>query len=1441
MTRKLLFILFHLALSSFAFAQAPVANFTVNARSGCVPFNVTFSDLSTGDPKFWNWDFGNGQLSTLQNPSTVYNLPGVYTVKLVVRNANGTDGITQTNYITVSASPVPFFTSDLRNGCMPSVVHFTDASTPVGGIASWLWDFGDGSSSTQQNPSHTYNANGFYTVGLTIKNAAGCIGEIRMSRLIRIVSGVKADFSNISPATCRPPFAINFNNETSGPGNLTYAWDFGNGSTDVVQNPTSIYTTSGTYPVRLIANSDYGCSDTITKNIDVKGYATGITAADTSCLISAVAFQNNSTITPRKVTWDFGDGSGSALLNPVHTYASPGNYLVKVHNEYSDCQDSAFKTITIKGPPVPDFSANNTISCKGPFPVTFQDLSPGAVSWSWDFGDGSPVSTAQNPVHNYINPGAYTVRLMITDRFGCVGDTSKTDFISIEPPTVSILNPDQGGCAPFFVYYPQVDAKSFDGIAAYNWDFGDGTTGTGPAPNHAYPVVGTYNVKLRITSTGGCMDSTSTVIKIGTDPSPAFSFTPAGAPCAFSSVQFNNLTPITSPDYSFIWDFGDFNASFDKDPQYNFKDTGVFNVTLTAVNNGCAASLTKTINIRPPVAEFDFIVNCSNGRDVTFLNLSKTDPAYGPPVYSWNYGDNSPIYTGVAQTHIYANTGIYQVSLTVTNGTCSHTLTKTIRLTQEKADFQISKQSPLCKDDEVTFSAITSNAANIQTYTWRIGNETFDSSRSFKYKFTVNGTYDIALTILDSNGCSDTKTLPGFITVSGPTADFTRAPGTCRSAPVTFTDLSSSPIAIANWKWDFGDGTIQNFTAPPFIHNYSDTGFFNVYLTIKDINGCVDSASIVNAVYISSPKVFFSSDTTLLCPGAAITFRDSSFGTALNYKWDFGDGTTSSQQQPRHVFPAGDSAYTIKLVVTDINGCSDSLTKNKYIKVRYPKPAFSAKDTVSICPPLETKFFFAGSDYESFYWDFGDSSGISTLKDPNHFYNDYGTYTAKLYLLGYGGCIDSAMHQIILPDPTLSKITYNPLSACSPANVTFDVTPPPHTFYAVYFGDGIIDSTQNKTPTHVYNSPAFYYPALYLRDSIGCEVSVSGASDIRVIGAQPLFSIDKKAFCDTGIVYFTNYTLNNDPIVSTVWDFGDGNTTTDISPTHRFDTPGTFIPTLTVQTQNGCVSSITDTIRVYQTPVVSITNIDSICINAPALFSGNLPLPDSNVSFNWNFGNGQTSTEMNPITKFLKTGPFNVRVDTKVPFGCSSSSDKTVYVVSGPTVTMGPGQTIIAGTGIDLPVTYSGKIINYNWTPVNRLSCTNCAVPFASPFRTTTYRVAVTDENGCSSTGDITIQVVCGAKNIFVPNTFSPNNDGNNDRFYPRGAGITRIQSMRIFNRWGETVFEKINFNVNESASGWDGTFKGKKADADVYVYIIEVICETGEIFPFKGNVMLLK
>ncbi|MCB0775492.1 MAG: PKD domain-containing protein, partial [Chitinophagaceae bacterium] len=416
--------------------QAPVANFSGTPQSGCSPLVVNFQDLSSNNPTSWLWNFGNGNTSTLQNPTATYFNPGTYTVSLTATNAIGSNTSTRTQYITVYEPPTVNFVGDNLSGCFPLRVQFTDLSTAGSGNTntSWLWDFGDGTTSTQQNPLITYTSAGNYSVTLRVTNDKGCTKIFTRSNYITVTNGVTASFTHSLPTVCNSPASISFTNTTTGPATLSYQWNFGDGTPlSTLQNPTHTYTSNGSYIVTLVATSTAGCQDTaFSSPIIIGGYTTSFNAPASICINELITFTNTSVPTPLNSNWNFGDGGTATTINTTHTFINTGNYTVWLHNNYNGCQDSISQVITVNPRPAADFTAPDSSRCEPPFTVNFQDLSsPGTVGWEWDFGDGSPVSNQQNPSHTYNSYGTFTITLIATNNFGCTDTIIKPDFITV--------------------------------------------------------------------------------------------------------------------------------------------------------------------------------------------------------------------------------------------------------------------------------------------------------------------------------------------------------------------------------------------------------------------------------------------------------------------------------------------------------------------------------------------------------------------------------------------------------------------------------------------------------------------------------------------------------------------------------------------------------------------------------------------------------------------------------------------------------------------------------------------------------------------------------------------------------------------------------------------------------------------------------------------------
>ncbi|HYM94921.1 MAG TPA: PKD domain-containing protein, partial [Chitinophagaceae bacterium] len=1385
--------------------------------------------------------------STLQNPSAAYFTPGQYTVKLTVTNASGTNALTRTQYITVYEGPTISFTANNTVGCFPLHVQFTDQSTPGSGNTNvgWQWDFGNGQTSTLQNPSVIYTSAGAFSVTLKVSNDKGCSKVLSIPNYITVTPGVHTSFTNSQAVVCRPPANITFTNTSTGPGVLSYFWDFGDGNSSVLQNPAHIYNTSGSFIVTLVTTSSGGCTDTLRSSVPVVigGITTSFTGPASICAKAVASFNNTSSPAPGSSNWNFGDGAVSALINPTHVYTAPGTYTISLHNNYANCTDSVSQTIVVNTLPVADFSSPDTIKCEPPLTVNFQDLSSGAVSWQWNFGDGA-TSTLQNPVHTYNSYGNDTVRLIVTNATGCSDTIVKNNFIKIRKAIISIPSLPARGCIPFTIS-PVPVINSLDAVTSYLWDFGDGSpTSNLAVPTHTYIAQGTYDVTLIITTSTGCTDTLkiNQAVRVGSIPIPDFSASPIPQ-CALQAVQFTDLSV---PADQWLWNFGDGATSTVQNPTHAYGTPGSYNITLTATNNGCPATITKSnyISILPPVARFSFAANCSNRIQFTF-----TDQSIGPVSWDWDFGDGSPHSFLQNPVHNFPGLGIYSVILTVTNGSCSNSIMQSVHVINENPDFSAG-QTVACKAADISITATNITPSNITNYNWNLGiGAPFNTtSNPIHNNFTISGSYSITLITTDINGCKDTVTKPNYIRINGPVANFTATNTSgCAGFTTTFNDLSTTDGInnIVSWQWSFGDGTVQTLSGPPFQHTYGTPGTYSVKLKITDAFGCSDSLLKSNLIVATTPHALFTSPDTLTCPGATVHFQNTSSSVLpVNSTWDFGDASTINTvgtPPVTHSYLATGS-YNVKLTIVDQVGCPDSLIKNLYIRVDKPVASFTVSDSVTSCIPLQAQFTNTSQYFTSLLWDFG--PGSSTITNPVHYYSSPGSYTVMLIATSPGGCQDTAFKNITVYDTAGSRIDYLPLNGCKPLSINFNAFTPGPVTYLWDFGDGFSQTTTTPNINHVYSSFGDFVPKVILRDPTGCLIPVTGIDTIHIVGATAKFGFDKNLLCDNGPVNFTDSSIFNDPITSYNWTFGDGGTSIQQNPVHQYTASGNYSVTMSIQTQNGCTDtiSIINAVKVVQSPSIAITGDTAVCINLPLLHSGTFLVADTSlVIWSWNFPNGNSSALQNPPAQTYTTaGNFIVFVIATNSSGCKDTALQNIVVYPLPTVNMPGTITLQNGFPITIPATYSANTINWVWSPAQGLSCTNCPQPIASPKFNTDYTVTFSDQHGCVNSGLLHVVVICKNANLFMPNTFSPNGDGSNDVFYPRGKGLDRVKSLRIFDRWGEVVFEKNNFPINDPLYGWDGTYKGKNPQAGVYIYQVEVFCDNGDIIKLDGNIALI-
>ncbi len=1411
--------------------------------SGCAPLVISFQDQSTGDVAAWRWDFGNGSTSTLKNPSTTYFTAGTYSVSLTVSNQDGSNTLTRQAFVTVYDRPAVQFTADRTTGCFPIQISFTDATT-VGSAsakATWQWDFGNGTQSAEASPKVKYDKSGNYTISLRVATDKGCFATLTKPAYVHISGALQPSFTNTAVNRCQAPFPVQFTNGTTGPGTLSYEWNFGDGNTSAEKNPAHAYTAPGSYTVSLVTASSDGCRDTVRKTnlVTIPAIRASFTAANTVCANQPQAFTNTSSPAAQSTLWRFGDGGQATTVNASRSYATAGTYTVQLINRYNHCSDTATKDITVLARPKAGYSADSRSHCKPPFTVRFSDASQNAVAWLWRFGDGN-TSAQQNPEHTYTAYGNYTVTLLVTNSDGCIDSLRQTAYIQVRKPVISFASLPRQGCVPFATTL-SANINTPDRVTSYSWNFGDGGTSTAASPAHTYTEQGSYPVSLTITTSLGCTDSARVNNAVVAGRRPVIDFTASANPaCAFQEVQY---AATATEGSTWAWTFGGIGNSSQQNPVVIYKEPGVYPVTLSVTNNGCRETLTRSdfMTVKPPVAAFEFEKDCSSPKQFNLKDKSNAATAW-----SWDFGDGNTS-TEQNPVHFYTDFGTYTISLTATNEACSHTIKQTVSAFESPLNIKANVQEA-CKTATIQFTSEVEDSSRIVAYQWAFFNgSTGSAARHPQATYHTAGDYAVRLVTTDIYGCTDTALRQKFIRINGPVAAISATNNVgCKGLTANFRDNSATDgrHQIVQRLWQYGDGRSESFdTENTAQHLYPNPGDYAVQLVVTDAAGCRDSVRVANLVRTSAPVVDFSTPDTLVCLGSNVQFFNRSSALNAVSEWRFGNGGTSSLASPAYRY-TDTGTYDVRLKITDANGCSDSLTKRRVVRINKTKAAFEASSTVGVCLPYEVRFTNNSAFYTQSNWNFGPAT--STATHPRYTFLEAGTFAVKLYVTGRGGCIDSATRLINIYDDSTTRLTYTPIEGCKPVRIKASVSSPARIDYTWDFGDGTLVKTKEYQTEHTYTGVGDFLPRLIISDSGNCLLPFTGADTVSVKGAITKFGFDKRFFCDSGAVQFLDSTQYNDRGITWQWHFGDGQTSAEQSPRHQYRQPGLYTVTLLAKTSSGCSDStvIEDLVKVVQSPVIRISGDTALCKDESLVHTAlNLRPDTSAVQWYWRFPNGALAAGMRPPPqRYATPGDFIVQAIAVNSSGCADTATHRLVVHSLPVVSIPASMTVIAGTPTLVePVNYSANIASYRWTPTAGLSCDNCPQPLLRPSFNTTYKLQVTDSNGCRSSTEMQVVVVCKASNVFIPNTFSPNADGSNDVFYIRGSGLARVKSLRIFNRLGQVVFERHQFGVNDLSAGWDGSYKGKALAPDNYIYQAEIFCENSEVLSFNGTVVLIR
>ncbi len=1353
----------------------PSAAFTHDIPS-CPDNIVNFTDQSTsfGSTIYeWKWKFGDGGTSMDQNPFHQYG-PGTYIVQLNVMNTLGCqDSITDT----IVVLPPPMVAYTWANACERDTVFFTDQST---GITSWNWNFGDGQSSTSQNPYHVYTTPGTKTVILIGGNSLGCTDTV--SHSITVFPRPNANFTN-GPVCINS--AIGFTDMSSG-SPTSWKWKFGDGDSSSSQNPTHVYDSIGNYNVTLVVSSVNGCLDTVVKPITVHPLPT----ANAGPVISICSGTNGVLVASGGVTyvWTPGGVSNDSL---VVNLTSPASYTVTV-TDANGCSATDTTSVNIYPVPVANAGADTAI-CRGSSAML---KASGGVTYVWSTGaTTSSINVAPT------NTTSYTVT--ITDSNGCTASDNVTVTVN-NLPVVTLAN--QTICPGDTVV---LDPGAVGTI--YNWSTGATTQSVGVTGTGTYTVTVTnafgctasatatvtpgVNVTVNINDVAICQGQTAVLnagnpggvyhwspngettqtITVGTTGVYGVTVTGVGCKASDSAAVTVNPLPIANAGADqdictgasailsasggsiYIWSTGSTTSSISVTPG----GTSTYTVTVTDANGCSFADNVQVIVHAPPV------VSLSN-QTICFPDTVLLDPGAVGTSYTWSTG-------ATTQSIDVTNTGSYSVTVTNAFG-CSSSASANV--TPGVVVPITINDAAICQGQTTVLDA--GHPGN--TYKWSPNGETTQT-------ITVGTAGVYGVVISGAIGCK-----------TGDSAAVTVNPLPVATAGVDKDICSGSSTTLTasggiTFSWSTG-ATTSSINVNP-----SSTAAYTV--TVTDINGCSASDN-VNVTVHNSPVINLSNAG--LCPGDTATLNPNVTGST--YAWSTGETTQTIRVA---------STGTYSVTITDSFGCSSSASANV-------TPGTVASINLSNLPICQgqTAVLDAGNSGTAYVWS---PNGETTQTISVSSSGIYGVTVTS----GSGCTATDSVNITVYPLPVVNAGVDQDICNGSSATLTasggvnyswsnggtsfsINVNPGTTTTYTVNVTDTNGCSASDNVKVTVHNLPvvSLSNTTLCAGDTAVLNTGIAGATyawstgattsaiTVSSPGSYSVTVTDSWGCSSSSISTITPGTvvpvIINDVSIcqgqTTILDAGHpGNTyvwsTGQTTQAVTVSTSGVY--SIVVSGAIGCKTGDSATVTVNPLPVPNAGVDQDICNGSSAILTAS-----GGVNYAWSTGGTTSSITVNPSSSATYT------VNVTDVNGCSASDNVTITVHNLPVISL-PNITLCSTDTTTLNTGVSGA--TYAWSTGE----TNSSIMVIGAG---SYSVTVTDTYGCSSTASCTLTpgtpVTINLSDVTIcqgqTTVLDASNPGSSYLWSPNGE-TTQTITVGVSGKYGVTVMGGAGCNASDSAT----------------------------------------
>ncbi|MGV3706834.1 MAG: PKD domain-containing protein [Arcticibacter sp.] len=875
---------------------------------------------------------------------------GKVVIKLVTKSRFGCKEDTKELEFRTTKNIVARFTKDKMKGCGPLGVTFTNTSTPSGG-GDFLWDFGNGKTSTEVQPgrivfeAHPNHRDTTYVISLKV--SSGCLTtEYRDSVIVR--PAPRAAFSPDIVVGCSP-LTVNFSNQSAG-GPARYSFDFGDGSKKEMNDKepvshTFYSTKTDTITIKLFVQNECAI-DSSTHNIVV--YPNTVTPElvvdgnrKFGCAPFTVRFKNNS-VGANLFHWDFKDGStqttSSAPAFVEHTFTQPGVYEVSMLATNGCSSGLTSEVVTVYGAPTSHFTFENKTYCKND-PVRFS-VEPGpSTTYSWDFGDGT-FSNEVTPKHVFPHAGVYTVRLTAfqthPDGSVCSNVFTRQVEILALPVANFTSNSSALNCAPFTI---KVSTTPSDATSV-RWDFGDGSSpyniASGYNAEHTYTKPGIFKITELAFNANGCVDSVARTIKVLERPVSGFTASDSLICGTSGLIRFTSKSASQIKNsLTYKWLVNGKQVSTQENLAHTFTVPAgaslpyTSKVQLITFNiSGCSDTSSLNIKNNPlPVAAFEL----KSDRGCAPFTLDIKNTSLFADSYSW-YLDGQLVSREKTPARVIARLQdtTYSLMLIVSNkyGCKVDSIQKTVNTyPKPQAYFTIGDSLSCYGKLEVQIRNLSKRAIS---YEWNFGDGSpVSTSEAPSHIYGKPGTYQLRLTAYDGQ-CTDVMTRTIRIAAVPQAAFASDVQRGCSQITVTFENRS---LHATCFLWEFGDGTSSTEANPKHRYTFSQASY-NVKLTAYGEFGCNNTSVRTQYITVSPPPVArfdVIPGEVVKVPDFTFEFKNTSDGDIKQYDWTFGDGAKSSEASPSHTYREP-GEYQVTLKVTTEAGCSDVLNKTVRIE-----------------------------------------------------------------------------------------------------------------------------------------------------------------------------------------------------------------------------------------------------------------------------------------------------------------------------------------------------------------------------------------------------------------------------------------------------------------------------------------------------------------------------